>query len=263
MPLPIAVAPLVTSLAGAYLTTPFARGLLNDAMYYAGKLKPAVDGFSAKRQSDAAFASNRNLNTTPAPSVSNPTPQRKSDWHDAGNINPSSQQAAQTDDFVDPATITPSTPTPYQQITGTAPTPKPAASRPKAAPKKQVQSAQATTTTPPKSVGNPDWHDAGNSMPAQNYVNAMPVQRSAGMSPDTSYDEAAAISNAVQAEMDAANQAAFDNKYNQLLAMYGIAPGSGAPKVNQDAAMQYYGDQAVYDALARAYAGAPVFNAWG
>ena len=63
--------------------------------------------------------------------------------------------------------------------------------------------------------------------------------------------------------MDAANQAAFDNKYNQLLAMYGIAPGSGAPKVNQDAAMQYYEDQAVYDALARAYAGAPVFNAWG
>ena len=166
-------------------------------------------------------------------------------------------------DFVDPATITPSTPTPYQQITGTVPTPKPAASKPKAAPKKQAQQAQAATTAPPKSVGNPDWHDAGNSIPAQNYVNAMPVTRSAGMSPDTSYAEAAAISNAVQAEMDAANQAAFDNKYNQLLAMYGIAPGSGAPRVNQDAAMQYYGDQAVYDALARAYAGAPVFNAWG
>ena len=155
------------------------------------------------------------------------------------------------------------TPTPYQQITGTAPAPKPVASKPKAAPKKQTQQAPAATTPPPKSVGNPDWHDAGNSIPAQNYVNAMPVTRSAGMSPDTSYAEAAAISNAVQAEMDAANQAAFDNKYNQLLAMYGIAPGSGAPKVNQDAAMQYYGDQAVYDALARAYAGAPVFNAWG
>lgn len=162
------------------------------------------------------------------------------------------------------STITPApASTPYQQITGTAPTPKPAASKPKAAPKKQTQQAQAMTTTPPKSVGNPDWHDAGNSIPAQNYVNAMPVTRSAGMSPDTSYAEAAAISNAVQAEMDAANQAAFDNKYNQLLAMYGIAPGSGAPKVNQDAAMQYYGDQAVYDALARAYAGAPVFSAWG
>lgn len=185
---------------------------------------------------------------------------RKSDWHDGGNINPPSQQTVPADDLVDPATITP---TPYQQITGTAPASKPAASKPKAAPKKQAQQAPAATTTPPKSVGNPDWHDAGNSIQAQNYVNAMPVQRSAGMSPDTSYDEAAAISNAVQAEMDAANQAAFDNKYNQLLAMYGIAPGSGAPKVNQDAAMQYYGDQAVYDALARAYAGAPVFNAWG
>ncbi len=60
--------------------------------------------------------------------------------------------------------------------------------------------------------------------------------------------------------MDAVNQAAFDNRYNQLLAMYGIAPGSGAPRVNQEAAMEYYGDQAVYDALARVYAGAP---AWG
>ena len=215
-------------------------------------------GFSPRRQSDVAFASSRNLSA-----ASTPTSQRKSDWHDGGNINPPSQQTVPADDFVDPVTITPATPTPYQQITGTAPAPKPVASKPKAAPKKQTQQAPAATTPPPKSVGNPDWHDAGNSMQAQNYVNAMPVQRSAGMSPDTSYDEAAAISNAVQAEMDAANQAAFDNKYNQLLAMYGIAPGSGAPKVNQDAAMQYYGDQAVYDALARAYAGAPVFNAWG
>lgn len=258
MPIPVALAPLVTTLAGAYLTAPFARGILNDAMYYAGKVKPAVDSFSAQRQADATFASNRNLSEAQAPKT-----QRKSDWHDGGNINPPLQQTAPIDDFVAPATITPSISPHYQQITGAAPASKPAASKPKAASKKQAQQAQAATTAPPKSVGNPDWHDAGNSIQAQNYVNAMPVQRSAGMSPDTSYDEAVAISNAVQAEMDAANQAAFDNKYNQLLAMYGIAPGSGAPKVNQDAVMQYYGDQAVYDALARAYAGAPVFNAWG
>ncbi len=104
-------------------------------------------------------------------SVGNP------DWHDGGNINPPSRQTAPANDLA--------AQTPYQQITGTAPAPKLAASKPKATPKKQ---APAATSTPPKSVGNPDWHDAGNSIPAQNYVNAMPVQRSAGMSPDTSYD---------------------------------------------------------------------------
>lgn len=256
MPVPL-IAPAIglgaktlAAMGGAYAATPMVSQLLSEIPGVLSKIPGTLNSFRPSQQVGTKLAQRNQGATNTSTQASTPQPQ-------------SGKPATADVDFVDPATITPSTPTPYQQITGTAPASKPASSKPKSAPKKQAQQAPAATTTPPKSVGNPDWHDAGNSMQAQNYVNAMPVQRSAGMSPDTSYDEATAISNAVQAEIDAANQAAFDNKYNQLLAMYGVAPGSGAPKVNQDAAMQYYGDQAVYDALARAYAGAPVFNAWG
>lgn len=252
MPLPLVIpaAATLAAMGGSLAATPIVSELLSEAYRGIKSAPQALNALRPSQQVGAKLAARNQPSSSTKQTTTAPTPQQ-------------GKATAIDADFVDPATITPSNPTPYQQITGTAPTPKPAASKPKATPKKQTQQAQATTTTPPKSVGNPDWHDAGNSMPAQNYVNAMPVTRSAGMSPDTSYAEAAAISNAVQAEMDAANQAAFDNKYNQLLAMYGIAPGSGAPKVNQEAAQQYYQDPSVYEALASVYAGAPVFNAWG
>ncbi|MEG1798922.1 MAG: hypothetical protein RR214_01950 [Synergistaceae bacterium] len=70
-------------------------------------------------------------------------------------------------------------------------------------------------------------------------ANDLPVTRSAGMSPDTPYSQAASMS--VQQAADASK-----SKYDALLSMYGISPdGQGA--FNHDAAKSYYRNFAVGD----------------
>lgn len=125
-------------------------------------------------------------------------------------------------------------------------------------PKKITQEQQIPTEVLP-STGNADWHDAGNATQVQPYANEVGITRSPGVSPDTPYADVQAIAAANAAQEEAAMQA----RYQQLLNMYNIAPGSGAPAVNPTAAQEYYQDPSIYEALSRVYAGAPAFNAWG
>ena len=114
----------------------------------------------------------------------------------------------------------------------------------------QVRSP-AAVTPPPVSAGNPDWHDAGNSMPAQGYANEAMIARSAGASPDTSYAD-------VRRQVAQQAQDYYNAKYDALTKMYGLAAGQpGSTGYNPDAAKAYYneygGGIGVFDALNALY----------
>lgn len=78
-----------------------------------------------------------------------------------------------------------------------------------------------------------DAHDAGNSIPYQGYADVIPIQRSAGMSPDTPYAEANSIDAQSMADAQVAQEQAYADKYNALLQMYGIGQSQGVAQVPQ------------------------------
>ena len=137
-----------------------------------------------------------------------------------------------------------------------------------------VAAAQTANGQTPAPVAQADTSGANNQMIVRNGANPdtpyaaiqqqmqaadpnyLAVMRSAGASPDTSYGAVNDIMAGQQADaaaQAAAENAAMEQRYQQLLDMYGIAPGSGKPVVNQQAAQDYYNDPTKYNALASVF----------